>query len=101
MTQATPGTGLNTVFLLMAQYNGLAVIPLERVCADYFSPLTLEGFKRRLASGDIDLPVVHLTASQKGARGVALVDLARYLDRQCAQARAENDKLQNRARRAS
>ncbi|MFD2883207.1 pyocin activator PrtN family protein [Pseudomonas lini] len=33
---------MNTVFLLMAQYNGQAIIPLERVCADYFSHLTPE-----------------------------------------------------------
>lgn len=27
---------MNTAFLLMAQYDGLAVIPAEKVCADYF-----------------------------------------------------------------
>ncbi|WP_238935067.1 pyocin activator PrtN family protein [Pseudomonas typographi] len=80
----------------MAQYNGMAVIPLERVCQDYFSPLTPESFKRKLASGEIDLPMVQMTRSQKGARGIALVDLARYLDRLCEQARVENEKLQNR-----
>ncbi|WP_263264916.1 pyocin activator PrtN family protein [Pseudomonas sp. RIT-PI-S] len=88
---------MNTAFLLMAQYNGLAVIPLERVCRDYFSPLTPESLKRKLASGEIDLPMVQMTRSQKGARGVALVDLANYLDRQCELARTENDKLQNRS----
>ena len=31
---------MNTAFLLMAQYNGQAIIPLANVCADYFSHLT-------------------------------------------------------------
>jgi hypothetical protein len=31
---------LNTVFLLMAQYNGKIIIPLADVCRDYFSHLT-------------------------------------------------------------
>ena len=31
---------MNTLFLLMAQYNGLAIVPLERVCNDYFQHLT-------------------------------------------------------------
>jgi hypothetical protein len=91
---------MNTAFLLMAQYGGRVVIPLELVCRDYFSPLTPETFRRKLVSGEIDLPMVQMTRSQKGARGVALIDLAHYLDRQCEQARTENDKLQNRARRA-
>ena len=31
-------------FLLMAQYDGLAVIPVEMVCRDYFRHLTVEKF---------------------------------------------------------
>lgn len=31
---------LNTAFLLMAQYNGKAIIPLADLCRDYFSHLT-------------------------------------------------------------
>ncbi len=30
---------MNTAFLLMAQYNGSAIIPVEKVCKDYFSHL--------------------------------------------------------------
>jgi hypothetical protein len=90
---------VNTVFLLMAQYNGLAVIPLERVCQDYFSPLTVESFKRKLITGEIDLPMVQMTRSQKGARGIALMDLAHYLDNRCEMARQETNKLQSRAYR--
>lgn len=37
---------MNTLFLLMAQYEGQAVIPLGRVCEDYMH-LTVEKFKDR------------------------------------------------------
>jgi len=87
---------MNTVFLLMAQYNGQAIIPLERVCADYFSHLTPEKMKLKIAAGQINLPLVAMEASQKSARGVHLNDLATYLDRQHAKARTEHEKLMGR-----
>lgn len=80
----------------MAQYNGAAIIPLERVCADYFSHLTPEKMKQKVAAGDIDLPLVQMERSQKSARGVHLSDLASYLDSQHSRARAEHDKLMGR-----
>lgn len=93
---------MNTAFLLMAQYNGAAIIPLERVCADYFSHLTPEKMKMKVAAGQIDLPLVQLERSQKSARGVHINDLAAYLDSQHAAAKAEHDKLMGRGlRRAS
>ena len=90
---------MNTAFLLMAQYSGAAIIPLERVCADYFSHLTPEKMKLKVASGQIDLPLVQLERSQKSARGVHLSDLASYLDSQHSRARAEHDKLMGRGLR--
>ena len=51
---------LNTTFLLMAQYGGKAIIPLEDVRRDYFSHLTLETMHRKLCSGQIALPVVRI-----------------------------------------
>jgi Pyocin activator protein PrtN len=90
---------MNTAFLLMAQYNGAAIIPLERVCADYFSHLTPEKMKLKVASGQIDLPLVQMERSQKSARGVHLSDLASYLDSQHSRARAEHDKLMGRGLR--
>lgn len=72
---------LNTVFLLMAQYNGRALIPVEQVCQDYFSHLTLAKFIRKCSMGEIQLPIVRLDpSSQKSAKGVHLSDLAAYLD---------------------
>lgn len=71
----------NTAFLLMAQYDGRAVIPAETVCRDFFSHLTLDKFLRKQAAGEIDLPLVRIEASQKSARGVHLLDVAAYVDR--------------------
>ena len=72
---------MNTAFLLMAQYNAQAVIPVASVVKDYFPHLTTDNFLRKVAVGDIHIPLVRIEpGSQKGARGVHLTDLAKYLD---------------------
>ncbi|XMB47196.1 pyocin activator PrtN family protein [Pseudomonas fluorescens] len=84
---------MNTIFLLMAQYDGQAVIPLARVCADYMN-LTVEKFKHKQLTGEIDIPVVRLGArSQKAGLGIHLKDLADYIDRQRQAAMVEQAKL--------
>lgn len=80
---------MNTAFLLMAQYDGLAVIPADTVCRDYFSHLTIEKFLRKVGSGEIALPLVRIEISQKAAKGVHLQDLANYLDARRAAAQRE------------
>ncbi len=80
---------LNTGFLLMAQYNGAAVIPIEMICRDYFRHLTVDKLLRKLLAGEIALPVIRMEKSQKAARGVHLSDLADYLDKQRAAALKE------------
>jgi len=88
---------VNTLFLLMAQYDGQAVIPLDRVCADYMN-LTVEKFKRKCLDGEIDIPIVRLGAeSQKAALGIHLRDLADYIDRQRERATVEQKKFMGRA----
>lgn len=78
---------MKTSFLLMAQYDGLAVIPVAVVVRDYFSHLTPETFLRKAAMGDIRLPIVRTDpGTQKSARGVHLTDLAAYLDERRAAA---------------
>ncbi len=72
---------MNTAFLLMAQYNALAIIPVSVVVKDYFPHLSPDKFLRKVALGDINIPLVHIEPkSQKGARGVHITDLAAYLD---------------------
>lgn len=87
---------MNTAFLLMAQYNGAAVIPLEKVCADYFQHMTAQQLARKATAGEIDLPIVRIETSQKAARGVHLLDLAKWIDDRRAAAQKECDQLQGR-----
>jgi Pyocin activator protein PrtN len=86
---------MNTAFLLMGQYDGQAVIPIDAVCRDYFSHLTPEKFLRKQASGEIELPMIRIEASQKSARGIHLTDLAAYIDRRRAAALRETMSLCN------
>lgn len=71
---------MRTEFILLAQYDGLAVIPLDKVCADYFPHLSPEKMKLKIARGEIRLPLITMERSQKSARGVHLTDLAAYID---------------------
>lgn len=80
---------LNTTFLLMAQYNGKAIVPLADVCRDYFSHLAAEKLFRKVMAGQIPLPIVHIEHSQKSAKGIHLQDLADYLDKRRAAATKE------------
>lgn len=84
---------MQTAFILMAQYER-AVIPAETVCRDYFAPLTLPVFLRKIGDGSINLPLIRMEESQKGARGVHVSDLAAYIDRKRAAALKEAKSLQ-------
>ncbi|AWE89959.1 pyocin activator PrtN family protein [Pseudomonas paraeruginosa] len=86
--------------MLMAQYDGQAVIPIEWVCRDFLG-LSVDKFKRKRLMGEIDLPVMRLGAnSQKANLGVHLEDLAAYIDRQREAAIREQDQLMDRRRLA-
>ena len=69
------------------------MIPIADVCRDFFAPLTLDKVLRKVARGDIALPVIRMEASQKGARGVHIIDLAGYIDVQREAARKEVEAL--------
>ncbi|MCO7594243.1 MULTISPECIES: pyocin activator PrtN family protein [Pseudomonas] len=88
---------MNTAFVLMAQYNGLAIIPIELVCNDYFTHLTPDMFQRKVLAGQIKIPITRLESSQKSAKGIHITDLAEYLETQRALAIKEHQQL-NRAR---
>ncbi|RUU85465.1 Pyocin activator protein PrtN [Mesorhizobium sp. M7A.F.Ca.MR.176.00.0.0] len=87
---------MNTAFLLLAQYNGAAIIPIEAVCRDYFQHLTPQVLARKTTDGEIDLPLVRIEHSQKAAKGVHLLDLAKWIDDRRAAAKKENDQLHGR-----
>ena len=80
---------MNTAFLLMAQYDGKAIIPIEEVRRDYFPHLNTTKLIQKISCGEIALPLVRIETSQKAARGVHLVDLAKYLDKRAEVARKE------------
>lgn len=82
---------MKTLFVLMAQYNGQVVIPLDRVCKDYFTHLTTDMFQRKVMAGQIRIPITRMEASQKSAKGVHITDLAEYLDVQRAAAIKESN----------
>lgn len=87
---------MKTAMLLMVRYDGLAVIPVDRVCEDYFQHLSAEKFIRKVDAGDIDIPLVRIEGSSKCARGVPLMDLAAYIDARSTEARELNDKIHGR-----
>jgi pyocin activator protein PrtN len=68
-----------TLFLLMAQYSGRTIVPIDQVCRDFFGHLTVDKLRKALR-GDLALPIVRIENSQKAQRGVHLVDLAAYID---------------------
>lgn len=69
---------MNTAMILIAQY-GRAIVPADSVARDYFA-MTPAKFVRKIGAGEIRLPLVRMTDSQKGARGVHITDLAAYID---------------------
>ena len=85
---------MNTAFLLMAQYNARAVIPVEIVVRDYFPHLVVPTSLRKLAVGDIKMPLTRIEGnSQKAAKGVHLADLAEYIDARRAAALKEMEQI--------
>lgn len=86
---------MKTVFALFAQYDGKVIVPLDDVCRDYFSHLTPTKFVEKVRAGEIGLPLVRMEKSQKAAKGVALNDLATYLDAQIAAAHKDHDAMHN------
>lgn len=87
---------MKTIFILMAQYSGLAVIPLDTVCADYFCHLSPKNLRQNIAHGKIDLPLVQMDSSRQAARGVHINDLAQYIDKQHEAAKSDHEKLWGR-----
>jgi hypothetical protein len=62
------------LFDLDPQYNSRTVVPLDRMCRDFFSHLTVEKLLRKALPGDIPVPILRIETSQKAQRGVHLVD---------------------------
>ncbi|WP_240544734.1 pyocin activator PrtN family protein [Paracoccus sp. AK26] len=77
--------------MLTGRYQGLPLIPVERVVEDFFPHLNRTNFLRKVADGHIALPLVNVEASQKSAKAIHLTDLASYLDARHAAALRERE----------
>lgn len=88
---------MKTCFLLLAQYDGRAIIPLARVVNDYFSHMSERTLLAKVDAGDIELPIIRIEMSAKAARGVHIQDLADYIDRRREAARREVNQIAGRA----
>jgi Pyocin activator protein PrtN len=71
---------MKTAFILLAQYDGRAVIPIELVSRDYFCHLTPTVLVGKITRGEIKLPLVRMDTGQKAARGIHINDLAAWID---------------------
>ncbi|MFO1208727.1 MAG: pyocin activator PrtN family protein [Amaricoccus sp.] len=82
---------MNTLWLLLARYEGEAVVSAEKIAADLFE-VGREGYRgwlRKVETGEIPLPLVRMERSQKGAKKIDLRDLAAFLDERRAAAQKE------------
>jgi hypothetical protein len=84
---------MKTSLILMAQYDGRAIIPLWQVCEHYFTHLKPDELAAKAQAGEIQIPIVHMDTSRRTSRGVHLADLATYIERQTKLARKECRKL--------
>ncbi|RGP37946.1 pyocin activator PrtN family protein [Pseudotabrizicola alkalilacus] len=70
---------MKTLMMLLAKHEA-PVISAEVCCKEYFPPLTLPVFMKKINAGEIPLPLIRMEPSQKGAKMVHLTDLAEYID---------------------
>ena len=86
------GKCMKTIFLLMARYEGLTLIPVDRVITDFFPEMSRKTVLQKIESGEVALPMVRLGFGQKSQRSVDRNDLAIFLDKQADIARKEMHK---------
>ena len=81
---------MKTIYLLMAQYDARAIIPLEWIQRDFFTHLDVKKLAAKCTTGEIRLPLVRIDpSSQKSQKGIGIQDLAEYLDARQQAARKE------------
>lgn len=71
---------MRTLFLLQAQFNGRAEIPLAEICNEFLD-LNEPEAKRRAAAHRLPFPA-HRLGSQKSPWMISIADLAEYIDQQ-------------------
>ncbi|MCU1787712.1 pyocin activator PrtN family protein [Pectobacterium carotovorum] len=83
---------MNTMFLLMAEFNS-ATVPLADISEKYFGlkPATAE---KKALIGELPIPTFRGADSQKSPRMVHIQDLANHLDKQREKGKALFQSLQ-------
>jgi hypothetical protein len=84
---------MKTVFLLLAQYDATAVVPIDLVCRDFFPHLSTDKLIRKINIGEVKLPMIRMERSAKSAKGVHIQDLADYIDARRAEATKELEQM--------
>lgn len=87
---------MKTLFLLLAEFDGRADIPLEDVAKKYLD-LSYAEASRRAARCELPFPAYRPGGTQKSPWLVRLSDLAEWLDQQAEKARKEWGKVNGRA----
>ena len=82
---------MNTVFLLMAEFDGESQVPLAEVSEKYFG-LTEKRAKREASTQTLPIPV-YRAKSQKSPWLVSLVDLAAWIDIERGKAKTDWEKM--------
>lgn len=83
---------MNTLYLLMAQYDGKAQVPLDVIASDYLNMGEAKA-KRLAAVQGLPFPVMRGGDSQKARWVVDLRDLSAYLDKQREEAIATHQRM--------
>jgi hypothetical protein len=85
---------MNTTVLLMVHYGPRAAIAVDLVVKDFFPHLSTDTFVRKVALGDINIPLIRIDASsKKSAKCIHVVDLVQYIDTQREAAIKESKRI--------
>lgn len=80
---------MNTVFLLMAEFN-TSTIPLAQIAERYLG-MKPETANKKANAGDLPIPSFRLDPGQKAPRIVHIQDLADFIDKKREEAKQELD----------
>ncbi len=80
---------MKTMFLLMARYEARPLLSIDLVRQDFFDGMSRKVFLNKIESGEIRLPLTRLDEGQKAVKGIALQDLAMFIDTCTLAARKE------------
>jgi hypothetical protein len=92
MQQECVEKNMNTMFLLMAEYE-TATVPLSQVCEKYFGMKSATA-ERKASENRLPIPTFRTAESQKAPRMVHIADLADYIDQQREESKAVHRAMQ-------